>query len=325
MYKLLHRANCKTPRPRKIALFGHFIAILFSSLPAFSMASANETHERWYTETLYPEWHQVVRMDRVIELEKTELQDLAIFENDRFGRVLALDGVIQTTQADEFVYHEMLTHVPLIAHGNPEQVLIIGGGDGGILREVVRHKTVKRIVMVEIDHSVIDLSQQYLPTLSNGAFEDPRFKLVIADGAEYVKNTTERFDVIICDSTDPVGPGEVLFTQEFYGNCKRILNEKGIFVNQNGVPFLQATEVRDTYQRRKPFFKDTSFYVAPVPTYVGGFMALGYATDELSYREISLEELNRRLQQIEGELNYYNPEIHRAAFALPNFVKKQFS
>jgi spermidine synthase len=212
----------------------------------------------------------------------------------------------------------------LIAHGSAENVLIIGGGDGGILREVVRHKNVKKVVMVEIDRAVVDLSKQYLPTLSNGAFDDPRLELVIADGAEFVKNTKERFDVIICDSTDPIGPGEVLFTQEFYGNCKQILKEKGIFVNQNGVPFLQTTEVKDTYQRRKNFFKDTGFYVASIPTYLGGFMALGYATDEKSYRKLSLKELRRRLEQIEGELKYYNPEIHRASFALPNFVKNQF-
>lgn len=299
-------------------------SILFSSFLALSSVHANESQELWYIETLYPEWRQAVRIDQIIEQEKTELQELTIFENDRFGRVLALDGVVQVTQADEFVYHEMMTHVPLLAHGSPEQILIIGGGDGGILREVVRHKNIKRIVLVEIDRTVVDLSKQYLPTLSNGAFEDPRFELVIADGAEYVKNTEDRFDIIICDSTDPIGPGEVLFTQEFYGNCKRILNEKGIFVNQNGVPFLQTSEVNDTFQRRKPFFKDTYFYVAPLPTYVGGFMAFGWATDETSYREISLEELGQRLQQIEGDLKYYNPEIHKAAFALPNFIKKQF-
>ena len=294
--------------------------ILTASFFALSIAHANEN---WYTETLYPEWQQAIRMDKLFELETTNFQNLAIFENSRLGRVLALDGVIQTTEADEFVYHEMMTHVPLIAHGHAEDVLIIGGGDGGILREVVRHKNVKRVVMVEIDGSVIDLSKQYLPMLSNGAFDDPRLELVIADGAEYVKNTHKRFDVIICDSTDPIGPGEVLFTREFYGNCKQILKEKGIFVNQNGVPFMQTTEVGDTYHRRKNFFTDTGFYIASIPTYFGGFMALGYATDEPSYRGVSVEELQNRLQQVEGELKYYNPEIHRAAFALPNFIINQ--
>ncbi len=280
--------------------------------------------EQWYEETLYPEWRQKARIDRVIMQEKTELQDLIIFENEHLGRVLALDGVIQATQSDEYVYHEMMTHVPMIAHGNPEQVLIIGGGDGGILREVVRHKKVKRIVLVEIDRSVVDLSKKYLPMLSNGAFDDPRFELVIADGAKYVKETDERFDLIICDSTDPIGPGEVLFTQEFYGDCKNILKDRGIFVNQNGVPFMQSSEVRDTYQRRKPFFRDTGFYVAPVPTYVGGFLAFGWATDDVCHRDLSLEEIQARMQEIEGDLKYYNADIHRACFALPNFVKKQF-
>lgn len=302
----------------------HFSAIVISSLLACSMTHANEDEYEelwWYAESLYPEWGQVIRIDKEIEHERTELQNLTIFENERFGRVLALDGVIQTTTADEFIYHEMIAHVPLIAHGNAKQILIIGGGDGGTLREVVRHKNVQRIVMVEIDPSVIDLSKQYLPTLSNGAFDDPRLELLIADGIEYVKNTKDCFDVIICDSTDPIGPAEGLFTREFYENCKKILNEKGIFVNQNGVPFMQPDEMKDTYVNRRDFFKDTSFYVAPVTTYVGGFMAFGYATDALNYRELSLEELNHRLQQVDGEFKYYNPEIHRAAFALPNFIK----
>lgn len=302
-----------------------FSTFALSSLIAISFVNAGATSDGWYEETLYPEWQQRLKMDKVIMLEKTDLQDLAIFENDRFGRVLALDGVIQTTQADEFVYHEMMAHLPIIAHGNAEQVLIIGGGDGGMLREVSRHKKVKRIVMVEIDGSVIEFSKKNLPTLSNGAFADPRLELIIDDGAKFVKETSDRFDVIICDSPDPIGPAAVLFTQEFYGDCKNILKAGGIFVNQNGVPFLQGDEVRDTYLRRKPFFQDTGFYVAPVTTYVGGFMAFGWATDELGLRSTPIAELEKRILDIDGELKYYNAQIHQAAFALPNFVKKQFS
>ena len=238
------------------------------------------------------------------------------------GTVLALDGVIQTTSSDEFVYHEMMAHVPLIAHGNAKKVLIIGGGDGGMLREVRRHKSLEKIVMVEIDPSVIALAKEHLPMLSQGAFEEPRLELVIADGSRFVKETEERFDVIICDSTDPIGPAEVLFTEEFYADCKNILNPKGIFVNQNGVPSMQDFEVKDTYARRLPHFADTSFYLAPVPTYIGGFMAFGWATDELSYRDLSLEEIEQRLSAIEGEMKYYNAEMHRACFALPNFIQK---
>lgn len=299
-----------------------FSSLFISSFLSMNMGLTN-TSSSWYEETLYPDWRQKVRIDHLLMQEKTGLQDLVIFENERFGRVLALDGAMQTTQADEFVYHEMMTHVPLIAHANPEQVLIIGGGDGGILREVVRHKRVKRIVLVEIDRSVVELSKRYLPSLSCEAFNDPRLELVIADGAQFVKETVDRFDVIICDSTDPIGPGEVLFTREFFGDCKNILKAKGIFINQNGVPFMQTFEFKNSYERLKDIFQDARFYLAPVPTYVGGFMAFGWATDETSYREVKIEEIQNRLQEIEGELKYYNPEIHLACFALPNFIKQQ--
>jgi spermidine synthase len=297
----------------------------FFSFVAISILSQGlMADERWYEETLYPKWHQRIKMDRVWEVDQADLQEITIFENEHFGRVLALDGVIQVAEADEFIYHEMMVHVPLLAHGNVEEVLIVGGGDGGIMRELVRHRNIKRIVLVEIDGSVIEFSKKYLPDISRGAFEDPRLEVVIADGSKYVKTTNDRFDVIICDSTDPIGPGQVLFTQEFYGDCKGILKEKGIFVNQNGAPFVQGSEITDTYLRRKPYFADTTFYLAPIPTYVGGFMAFGWATDEKSYRTIDRDELNRRLQRIDGEMKYYNPEIHQASFALPNFVKMLF-
>ncbi len=295
---------------------------VFSSLIALSSVSANE---QWYAETLYPEWQQRLRIDHMIHEENTDLQQLAIFENARFGRVLALDGIIQTTEADEFVYHEMMAHIPMIAHGKAEKVLIVGGGDGGMVREVTRHKSLKRVVMVEIDASVVEFSKKNLPMLSRGAFEDPRLELVIADGARFVKETEEKFDVIICDSPDPIGAAAVLFTEEFYRDCKGILTEGGIFVNQNGVPFLQPSELSDTYERRKPHYSDTGFYVAPVTTYVGGFMAFGWATDGQGYRDLSVEELDSRIQDIEGELKYYNAEIHKASFALPNFMKRQIA
>ena len=216
----------------------------------------------------------------------------------------------------------MLVHVPILTHGHVRNVLIIGGGDGGILREVVRHKNVERIVLVEIDGSVVEFSKKFLPNLSKGAFDDPRLKIVIQDGAEFVKTTDCKFDVIICDSTDPIGPGQVLFTKEFYGDCKALLSKEGIFVNQNGVPFMQKGEITDTYSRRLAFFKDTGFYIASVPTYVGGFMAFGWATDSVEYRQLSIEEITRRLSFVDGEMRYYTPAIHKASFALPRFVEK---
>ncbi len=286
-------------------------------------ASSLLVADEWHTETLINDWRQTFLVEEILYRDKTSQQDLLIFKNSRFGTVLALDGVIQTTEGDEYVYHEMLAHVPLLAHGNAKKVLVIGGGDGGMIREVLKHKTVEQITLVEIDESVIQLSKKYLPSLSKGAFDNPRVKVVIQDGCQFVKNTKEKFDVIICDSTDPIGPGEVLFTPEFYGDCHNCLTEKGIFVNQNGVPFIQIDEMVDTFNSRKLHFKNVGFYVGVVPTYVGGFMALGWATDNQENNDVSVEELEKRLGNIEGELKYYTPALHKASFVLPKFMEDQ--
>lgn len=189
--------------------------------------------ERWVTETLHDGLRCAFRADEVIYEEETEHQHLVIFENVKFGRVMSLDGITQVTEKDEFVYHEMMSHVPILAHGNAKKVLIIGGGDGGVLREVLRHKTVEKCTMVEIDRSVVDMCVEYLPMISAGAFDDPRTDLVIADGAKFVAETDERYDVVIVDSTDPVGPGAILFSEEFYKNAKRCMAGGGIIVTQS--------------------------------------------------------------------------------------------
>src|SRR5690606_205611 len=232
-----------------------------------------------FQETLYPDWKQTFSIDQMIFQEKTDFWDLAIFENKLFGRVLALDGIIQLTVKDESAYHEMIVHVPLFTHPKPKSVLIVGGGDGGILRETLKHKNLETIIQVEIDQAVINLSKKYFPKISDGAFENPRAKVVIQDAAKFVKETEERFDCIIVDSNDPEGPAKVLFTDEFYGNCKRVLKEGGILVNQNGVPFLQKEEMALTEKARGTHFKHVTFYLTSVPTYVGGLMALGWASD----------------------------------------------
>lgn len=275
----------------------------------------------WYKETLYKDISQSFKVERIIHREKTELQDLVIFENKAMGRVLALDGVIQTTEGDEFFYHEMMGHVPLIAHGNARRVLIIGGGDGGLLEEVLKHKAIERVVMVEIDRYVIDLSKKYLPSIPGKAFEDPRTEIVIADGAKYVAETAERFDVIMVDSTDPMGPGEVLFTSAFYADCKRCMRPAGVMVTQNGVPFFQPDELSTTWQRLKPLFPDVSFYVVPVPSYYGGFMTLGWASLDAKHRRTAPAEVERRIAAVAIETRYYNPGVHQACFQLPNYVR----
>jgi len=273
-----------------------------------------------FTETLYSAFGQSFVIDEVLFENRTEHQHLIIFNNEQFGNVMALDGVVQTTEKDEFIYHEMLTHVPMFAHGNAKRVLIIGGGDGGILREVLRHPEVEHVTMVEIDRAVVDMCVQYFPKHSAGAFDDPRVNLVIADGVDFIVNNQEKFDVIISDSTDPEGPGEVLFTSRFYQGCKNSLNEGGVLATQNGVCFMQLDEVTTTYQRFEGLFADRWFYAAPVPTYVGGIMTLSWGTDDLSLRQHPASIIEQRFNAAGFKTRYYNPAIHVAAFALPQYV-----
>ncbi|UWQ30699.1 polyamine aminopropyltransferase [Leisingera sp. M523] len=278
----------------------------------------------WVTESLHAHYAQALRVDEMLYDSNSEHQRLKVFQNGQFGRILTLDDVVQTTEGDNFIYHEMLTHVPILAHGAAKRVLIIGGGDGGMAREALRHTSVEHVTMVEIDGGVVDFSKEYLPMLSNGAFDDPRLNLVINDGALFMKENTGKFDVIIVDSTDPIGPGEVLFTDTFYGHAARSLTEDGIIVTQNGVPFMQGDELTGTLRAFQALFADASCYLASVPTYAGGPMAFGWGSHSDKARNVSLADLEARFAAAGIETGYYNPEIHKAAFALPNYVKKLF-
>jgi spermidine synthase len=283
------------------------------------------TTDCWINETLYPDWGQRFRVTRELARVKSRFQDSAIFESSSHGRVMVLDGVIQITEADEFVYQEMLTHVPLLAHGSAESVLIIGAGDGGVLRRVLQHGNVKRAVMVEIDGEVIRLSKQFLPAIANDAWDDKRADVIVGDGIDYVKRAPAgSFDVVIVDSTDPIGVGEVLFTDEFYESCFRVLTARGLVVNQCGVAFMQADELRETSLRRRTFFPHVTAYVAAVPTYVGGFMTLGWAAKDASLATTPLETIRTRASQagILGTTRYWTPEIHTGAFNLPPYIAR---
>nr|WP_067289739.1 polyamine aminopropyltransferase [Marinobacterium profundum] len=273
-----------------------------------------------YAEKLYDGYGQSFEIEEVLFEQQTDSWHLIIFRNKKFGTVMALDGIIQTTEKDEFVYHEMLTHVPLIAHGAAKRVLIIGGGDGGILREVLKHQGVEHVTQVEIDQAVIDMCKTYLPNHSQGAFDDARANIVIADGIEFVQQTDEKFDVIISDCTDPVGPGEVLFSSAFYEGCKRCLNDGGVFVAQNGVAYMQVEEVLTTRRRLSPYFKDQTFYCAAVPTYIGGNMTLAWGSDNASLPSQPLDLIEQRFAASGIKTRYYNPAMHCGSFALPQFV-----
>ena len=273
----------------------------------------------WFEETLWPHWAQRIRIKEVLYHDKTELQDLIVFESYSWGRVLALDGVVQVTTGDEFVYHEMLVHTPILAHGAAEEVLIIGGGDGGCLREAIKHPGVARATQVEIDAGVIEFCKRYLPTLSDGAYESPKARVMIADGARFVKETDDRFDVIVVDSTDPQGPGAVLFTEAFYRDCRALLRPGGIMVTQCGNPAIYPDELVFTQERQtRAGFADVSYFFAAVPTYVGGNMALGWASDDSAKRRV--DERTLELRGVPPGLRHYTTAMHRAAFAHPAWM-----
>lgn len=281
--------------------------------------------DTWVNETLYPEWGQRFKVKRELARVQSEFQDIAIFETFSHGRIMLLDGVVQITEADEFAYQEMITHVPLIGHGEARNVLIIGAGDGGVLRRVLQHGSVERAVMVEIDGEVIRLSKEFLPAIAGDAWHDPRADVIVGDGIDYVRRApAASFDVIIVDSTDPIGVGEVLFTDEFYENAARILTAGGVIVNQCGVPAMQADELRDTSVRRARFFQHVGAYVAAVPTYVGGFMTLGFACKAAGFDRVAVDVIRARAEAagIIDAAQYWTPDIHRGAFHLPPYIAK---
>ncbi|MBO39165.1 MAG: spermidine synthase [Rhodospirillaceae bacterium] len=277
--------------------------------------------EKWFSESLYEDFQQSLLIERILFKGRTNFQNALIFYNKRFGHVLTLDGVIQTTERDEFCYHEMMAHVPLIAHGAAQRVLIIGGGDGGILREVLKHPYTQP-TMIELDQTIIKICQEYMPTLSDGAFDDERASIHFMDGVKFVENTNKKFDVIIVDSTDPIGPGQVLFTEEFYRNCARCLKERGVLVTQTGVTFMQGEEAQNTYRRMKNLFADPSLFITQVPTYGAGYMTFGWGSQRSDIRNTPLEIIEERLKLLNLDLKYYSAAIHKASFALPRYIER---
>jgi spermidine synthase len=279
--------------------------------------------KRWIAETLFDDlgFRMTFQVDKVLYELQTEHQHLVLFEHPFFGKMLMLDGATQITKKDEFIYQEMMSHVPLFAHGNAREVLIVGGGDCGIAEEVLKHKTVKRLTQVEIDPAVVEFAKEHFPEFTKPVFADKRFESVIDDGMKYVARTERRFDVIIVDSTDPQGPGKVLFSTKFYTACKRCLNKGGVIVTQNGVPIFQPAELVSSVSKFRKLFADGSCYIAAIPTYIGGHMAMGWATDNKGLRQTSAKTIAARYRKAGSfSTKYWTPEVHVAAFALPRFI-----
>jgi spermidine synthase len=266
------------------------------------------TGKRWISETLFDDlgFRMTFAVDRVLYETQTEHQHLVLFEHAFFGKVLMLDGATQVTSKDEFIYHEMMTHVPILAHGHAREVLIIGGGDCGIAEEVLKHASVKRLTQVEIDPSVVEFSKEHFPEFTRPVLTNPRF------------------DLIIDDSTDPQGPGKVLFSERLYKACRRCLNSGGVMVTQNGVPILQSSELISGIRKFRKIFADGYCYVAAIPTYVGGHMAMGWASDNPKLRTLPVVSIASRYKKAGSfATKYWTPEVHVAAFALPRFIAEQ--
>jgi spermidine synthase len=279
--------------------------------------------KRWIPETLFDDlgFRMSFQVDRVLYELQTDHQHLILFEQAYFGKMLMLDGATQISKRDEFIYQEMMSHVPLFAHGNAQDVLIIGGGDCGIAEEVLKHKTVKRLTQVEIDAKVVEFAKEHFPEFTTPVFADKRFESVIDDGAKYVAKTDRRFDAIIVDSTDPQGPGKILFGEKFYSGCRRCIKKGGVLVTQNGVPFFQKNELRSTMTKFRRLFADASCYVAAIPVYVGGHMAMGIATDNKRLRRQPVKTIAQRYRKAGSfKTKYWTPEVHVAAFAQPRFI-----
>lgn len=252
---------------------------------------------------------------------QSEFQRVDVVQTKGHGKMLFNDGLAMVSERDEFVYHDMISHIPLFVHPSPKQVLVIGGGDGGTLREVLRHRSVEKCVMVEIDKCVVDACREFIPQTSN-MLDDKRAELHIADGVKYVAETNEKFDVILIDSTDPIGPATPLFGEDFYQNVERILNKDGIVVSQGESPFFDSAWQIKLLSIKRKFFKNTHIYNFSNLTYPGGLWSFTFASNTLS----PLRDFDpTRIVESKMNFNYYNEGIHRAAFALPEFQKRSLT
>lgn len=275
--------------------------------------------ENFYKEITPAGYGIAIKAKEVLFSEQSPFQKVEIIDSDsKLGKILTLDDLMMTTEGDEFHYHEMIAHIPMMNHKNPESVLVIGGGDGGTVREVLKHDTVKKVVLAEIDGMVIDACKKYLPTIA-GKLDDPRVDIQVVDAIEFIKDKKNEYDVVLIDSTDPMGPGEGLFTEEFYTNVKNSLKEGGIIAAQSESPVVNKEEIKKMYTLLKKVFPICATFTSNIPTYPGGYWAWAFCSKDtapLSYID------ERRCADITKTCKIYNKEYHMARFALPNYLKE---
>jgi len=276
--------------------------------------------ELWFSERHTPNVKLSIKVEKQLYSGQSDYQRIDIYESKEFGRFLTLDGFMMLTEKDEFIYHEMITHVPMMVHPNPEHVLIIGAGDGGAVRELVKYENVKQIELVEIDEMVVDVCRKYLPKTAC-ALDDPRLQIHYEDGLKYIRSCEDQYDLIIVDSTDPFGPGEGLFTREFYGSCYKALRKDGIMVNQHESPFYQedVAAMQRAHKRIVESFPISYVYQAHIPTYPSGHWLFGFASKK--YHPVG--DLKREaFKDAKLHARYYNPNLHVGAFSLPTYVEE---
>lgn len=276
--------------------------------------------ELWYTEEHTDNVRFSIKVDEQIYSGKSDFQAIDVFRSKEFGTFFTLDGLMMVTEKDEFIYHDMIVHIPMATNPNIKNVLVIGAGDGGTVRELTRYKNIEKIDMVEIDKLVVDVCREYLPQTAS-QLNDERVTLYFEDGLKFVRSIENKYDLIIVDSTDPFGPGEGLFTKEFYGNCYKALTDEGILVNQHESPYYDAyaKSMGRAHKRIRELFPVCRVYQAHIPTYPSGHWLFGFASKK--YDPINNDGIEK-WNDLGIETKYYNTELHKGAFALPNYVKK---
>ena len=268
----------------------------------------------WYTEKQTENFGITMKINKTLHTEQTDFQYLEMAETAEWGNMLFLDGMVMTSEKDEFVYHEMVAHVPLFTHPNPENVLVVGGGDGGVIREILKHPSVKKATLVDIDGKVIEYSKKFLPSIASG-LEDARVEVIVGDGFMHIAESENEFDVIMVDSTEPVGPAVNLFSKGFYAGISKALKEDGIFVAQSDNPWFTPDLIKQVQSDVKEIFPITKLYLANIPTYPSGLWSFTIGSKKYNPLEVPAERFH------DIDTKYYTPELHDAAFVLPKFVK----
>jgi spermidine synthase len=274
----------------------------------------------WWNERLYSDCQQSFLVKEVLYNRRSAFQHIQVLDTLRFGRALALDGIVQTTEADEFIYHEMLVHPTMVRHANPLRAVLIGGGDGGAAREMLRWSNLERLDLIEIDPDVIDASKRFLPTVSRGAFADSRLVIRLQDGSKFIESSPAAYDVVVIDSSDPIGPAQSLFSGDFYAACSQSLRADGVLVAQCGVPFLASDQLRSAFSALASSFRHVAVYLSAVPTYYGGGFAFLLAADSCRYFARCPSKMDCTSSHLTGHSRHYSRALDESLFALPKWL-----